>query len=268
MTDEAQGSAEQAITQPAVTFDIGQGELQHQEMSKTFTSDVPEQGSEEKSTEESTEWWWDENTKGVGEKPAWFNEKTFKYVAKQAEAHPELRKKLGEQLPVPDDYSIDLGEELKDFKFDDKDQTLQEFMKLGKEAKLPQEHFTKALKLFAEYKKQEITDWNQYITGEAKKIGADAPQKLQDIRDWLSQNYGEEAGKVLGSSINSKALYDAFNEMRSKTGYPKSPATAPRESKNLLEEQAQKRMSDPRYGYDQTFDNETTELFRKIAQYK
>ena len=68
------------------------------------------------STEES-KWMYDENTAGVGEKPEWFNEKTFKNVAEQAKSAVELRKALGERTGSPDEYAVDLkefGENYKD----------------------------------------------------------------------------------------------------------------------------------------------------------
>ena len=95
------------------------------------------------------EWFWAEGIKGEGDPPDWYLKDKYKFVADQAKSYPEAQKRLGGFSGAPEEYTININEELaKHGSISADDPVLQEFNKLAKDANMNQQTYDQMLNLY------------------------------------------------------------------------------------------------------------------------
>jgi len=156
------------------------------------------------SPDESTpSWYIDEGVAGVGERPAWLNEK-FKSAADLAKSYHELEKKVG---TAPDEYDFSKS------KFLDGDYVpMQEFMQLAKDKRVPKEVMDKMIDSVDKYMDEFTIDYSE----EAKKLGDNAKERLTTLDNWAKANMSEDSYHALTSNLKSANAIKALEELRSK----------------------------------------------------
>jgi hypothetical protein len=150
-------------------------------------------GAEEPSQPQESDWYYAEGIPGTGEKPDWFNNKTFKTIEEQAKASLELRKALGERTAAPEKYEINLGEDYKDFKFNQEDQLYKFWEDFSKEAKLPQELFSKGLQAWADYIKGMENERGETFKKSIDELGIGYDETLNKIENWFKNNFPKQS---------------------------------------------------------------------------
>jgi hypothetical protein len=199
------------------------------------------------------EWYFDENTPGHGEKPDWFNDKTFKTIEEQAKAQNEARKRLGGFTGAPEDgYELDLGENYKDFVFDEEDPLLNNFANMAQEMNMSQEYFNKCvsswvdnnIRLQEKEKEDEAANWQE----ELKKLGPTAAEDLKVLNQWSKNALPPELHQSFEKGIKNADMVKIFQTLIDKTIPSQLTHVAPGTGINRV--QLRKMMNDPKYGPD------------------
>lgn len=166
------------------------------------TTDTSTEPKAEPKTDASEGWMISEGVKGEGDKPEWFKDGKYKSVLEQAKAYNELEGKLGSFTGSPEEYAIELSEELTEqgVSIDADDTLMAEAMKFAKDSNMSQEGFNNMVNLYAMTKVAEQTAANDAKTEEIKALGPTGEKRLSNLAAWGKANFSEE-------------LYAGFEEM-------------------------------------------------------
>jgi hypothetical protein len=135
-----------------------------------------------------------EGVAGEGEAPEWFKGEKYATVADQAKAYKELEGKFGSFTGAPEEYTVELREELKEkgLDIDGEDPLLQKAMEWAKTAGMDQEGFNEIVNLYAMGKVADAEAWEQVKAEEMKSLGQNAQGRIDAITKWGSANLSEE----------------------------------------------------------------------------
>ena len=205
-------------------------------------------------------WYYDDNTPGVGDRPEWLKDK-YKSAAEQAKAYNELDKKLGKFKGAPDEYDLTLPE-LPDFKFEDGDPVLAEFLDFAKESNASQEFVTKALEQYIKAQQFNAPD----PEAEIEKLGVNAKAEIQQVTEWAGQRLDKGEFEVFKSMITTADSFKVIQKLRraatSQTEIPavKNGQSAPQVS----ERQVLEMIGDERFNTDPLYRAEVEAKAAKI----
>ena len=160
--------------------------------------------SEETTTEANQpSWFIDDGVPGVGNRPAWLNEK-FKTAADLAKSYHELEKKVG---ATPEEYDVSKS------KFIDPDYVpIQEFLQLAKDKRVPKDVVDKLVDSLDKYMDEFSIDYDE----ETRKLGDNAPERLKVLDNWAQANLTKDSYLALTSNLKSADAIKALEELRSK----------------------------------------------------
>lgn len=211
-------------------------------------------------------WLWSDDVKGEGNKPSWFNEKTFKNISEQAKAYPELRKELGKRGKAPDAYNVELGDDYKDIKFKDDDPLLNWFKDYAKESNIPQDKFSEALKHWVDFNKdysKNLTDKRQAsIEDGLKSLGVNGQDTINNLETWITQTFDESYAERLKDLATDFDGIKLLINMRDKMTHQKI-ATKSEASKSYSPEDLRAMMRDERYTRDRDYQKTVDSLYSK-----
>ena len=220
---------------------------------------APVESSEANNVEATPEasWYYAEGVPGTGEKPEYFNDKTFKSLADQAKAQGELRKKLGAFTGAPEEYDLNVPEGFDSESISDEDPLLVNFAEMAKEANMNQETFDKVVGLFlsnnqeGDARQQEINE--AYQKEQLEEIGPDYQEKINHMDQFLKNNFSESSADQFKNVITDAATMKAFMELADKMGNRKilNAQSAPQSS--YTREDHILAMADPRFGTDRAY---------------
>lgn len=232
-------------------------------------SDVAGKQDAKDSAVDPNEWWIDANTKGVGEKPKEFNNKTFKTMVDQLKNQAELRKQVSDNKKAPEKYNFVLGEGDKAVEISTDDPIIAAFEGFAKEAAIPQELFSKGLdflsKLDGERAEKDQDAIDTYYKEEFKKLGDDPKQQIEDLEGWFSTNFPGVDKDISQSLLVSSDAVKLLQKMRAKIDNKKVPADAvttfrpPPVDKIEL----RKQIMDPRYKKDRSYRTEVDDAYKR-----
>lgn len=152
---------------------------------------------------QSPSWFIDEGIPGVGERPAWLNEK-FKTAADLAKSYTELEKKLRIE---PEEYDFTKS------KFLDSDYVpIQELMTLAKNNRVPKEVMDKMVESVDKYMDEFSIDYSEEI----KKLGDNAQDRIKTLDNWAQANLSKDSYEALTTNLNNAAAIKALEELRGK----------------------------------------------------
>lgn len=155
-------------------------------------------------TGDSPSWYWDENTPGTGERPAYLPEK-YKTVADVAKAQRELESRLGH---APSEYDFSQGEGWIEPDYE----PFIEMAEFAKSKHVPQEVMDKFLGTVGKYLEEFKTDINE----EKAKLGDNASERLQVLNNWAKSNLSEKSFQSLSAGMRTADAIEALEEIRSK----------------------------------------------------
>lgn len=139
-------------------------------------------------------WYLKEGVKGEGDKPEFFNDKTFKTLADQAEAWVGARKKLSEKGgAAPDDgkYELSLGETYKDVTFQDNDPLLSKWKAMSAENKFSNEQFNAGIEMWLGYLDGYKAERDEQFVGAIKELGIDGENTIKELEGWFNNSFGD-----------------------------------------------------------------------------
>lgn len=149
-------------------------------------------------------WYWDENTPGTGERPAFLPEK-YKTVADVAKAQRELESRLG---TAPSEYDFSQGSSWIEPDYE----PFIEMAEFAKSKHVPQEVMDKFLGTVGLYLDEFKTD----IAEEKAKLGENAGERLQILNNWAKANLSEKSFQSLSSGMRTADAIEALEEIRNK----------------------------------------------------
>lgn len=148
-------------------------------------------------------WFIDEGIPGIGERPAWLNEK-YKSVADLAKSNSELEKRLG---TVPDEYDFTQS------KFLDPDYVpFQELQQIAKDKRVPKEFIDKMIDSVDKY----MDEFNTDSAEELKKLGDNAKERITTLDNWAKANLTKDSYEALSLKLNNAGSIKALEELRGK----------------------------------------------------
>jgi hypothetical protein len=213
------------------------------------------QGTNEAAKEQGAGWWYDENLPGEGERPEWLKDK-YKSAAEQAKAYNELDKKLGKFKGAPEEYDLTLPE-MPDFKFEEGDPMLSDFLNMAKDAGASQEFVTSVLNHYVKTQSFYAPDPQQ----EMEKLGVNAKQEISHLADWASQRLDKNEMEVFKGMVVTADAVRVLQKLRRAATSQSEVATDGKKAMNssnpqITERQLNEMIADPRFSTDPLFRKE------------
>ena len=203
------------------------------------------------SNQDAAAWFYDENTPGTGDRPEWLQPK-FKSVAEAAKSFNELEKKFGKFKGAPESYDLTI-EDMPDFKFEEGDPVLAEFLDMAKESNASQDFVSKALAHYVKAQNFYAPDPQEEI----QKIGVNAKAEIAQLNEWASQRLDKNEYETFKGMVTTAEAFKVLQKLRRvATSTPEVAVTnghSPNNSKGITERQLLDMIADPKYSSDPLF---------------
>lgn len=174
------------------------------ETNTTPETGVPQAGETETSSSDVPAWFWDDNTPGTGDRPAWLPSK-YKSAADVGKAYAELEKRLGQ---APNEYDFSKGESWIEPEYE----PFHQLADFAKQNHVPQTVMDKMLETVGLY----LDEFKSDITEEKAKLGEKAGERLQLLNNWAKSNLSEKAFNTLSGHMRTAEAIEALEEIREK----------------------------------------------------
>lgn len=184
-----------------------------------------------KPSEETTEikdgdpkWFYSENVPGKGDKPEYFIDSKFKSLDEQAKGYNELRKKLGGFTGAPDEYKVELIEDVaKHIDIDDDSTLMTSFKDYAKEKNMSQEAFNDLVNLYTYQLVQGEQDLMSEIQNDLKKefesLGESGGKMIDDVKGWMKANIPEDLTEPLVELTKTAKGLKALHMLSQRNNY-------------------------------------------------
>jgi hypothetical protein len=205
-------------------------------------------------------WQWSENVAGEGAAPEWLKGDKYKTVEAQAKAYGELEGKFGSFTGAPEEYDVNISDELKEkgFNVDADDPVIQEFSKWAKESNLSQEGYNGLIELKGMLDAAESQAAEDHMADELKQLGAQGQARIDNINTWANANLPADMIDGFNGMVTNAASATAMEALIAKTrNAPISPEVlTPQTSVSMDElktmqfakdEHGNRKMQDPAY---------------------
>lgn len=209
------------------------------------------QGAPPETQTPASAWYYDENLPGEGEKPEWLKDK-YKSATEQAKAYNELDKKLGKFKGAPEEYDLTIPD-MPDFKFEDGDPMLSDFLKMAKDANASQDFVSNVLSHYIKTQEFYSPDPEQ----ELQKIGVNAKQEIAQLREWAGQRLSKEEMQIFSGMVTTADAFRVLQKLRrAATSTPEIAVSKGGVNHNqgaISERQLNELIADPRFNTDALF---------------
>jgi hypothetical protein len=164
--------------------------------------------------EEST-WNYAEGVAGQGEKPEWFKGDKYSSIADQAKAYTDLESKFGSFTGSPEEFEINLSEELKEkgIEISSDDVLMEEARTFAKEANMSQKGFDDMINLYAMAKVAEGEAMEAHKQEELKALGNNAQTRIDNLNSWAQSNLPEDMMEGFQSMAMSAAAVQTLEKL-------------------------------------------------------
>jgi hypothetical protein len=217
---------------------------------------------------EPPKWHWADGVPGEGDPPEWLKADKYKSVEDQAKAFLGLEKKLG---AVPEEYVINVPKDLTEagYEFDTSVPLVQDFLKLAREARMPQAAVDKMIDL---YTRDQITQRQEDLTQTLKDLGEPGRRVAGQVYQWATANLDADQQKWLDSTLRTAEDIYSFHAIlqRLSRGGTKEP-TVPgggggSSERERLKAEIDVAMADPRYKSDPAFEANVRGMFSRLVE--
>ena len=177
-------------------------------------------------TEDNAGWLHADGVQGEGDAPDWFKGGKYKSVSEQAKAYSELEGKFGSFTGAPDEYALELSDELTEqgVVIDKDDVLLTEAHKFAKDAGMNQEGFNQMINLYAMSKLAEAGAASASKQDEIKLLGNNAQTRIDNINKWAGANLDEDMMQGFEEMTTTAASVQALEQLIAMTrNAPVSP---------------------------------------------
>jgi len=239
--------------------------LSEQEVAPETTTEATTETTEStEATTESTEttsegWMMSEDIKGEGEVPEWFKSGKYKTVADQAKAYAGLESKLGAFTGAPEDgYKVELPEGIDAELITADDPMLISFNEWANKAGLSQEEHSNLLGIYV----NGMMEAQPSIEDEIKRMGKDAPQRINNLTSWARTVFDEAEMQTLEGMATSAENFSVLEKFKSMLR--ESDVSAPSNAKSIdstTKEALYELVKDPKYQDSPVFRKEVDKKF-------
>jgi hypothetical protein len=200
-----------------------------------------------------------EEIKGEGDAPEWFKAGKYKSVADQAKAYAGLESKLGAFTGAPSDgYKVEMPEGIPEDALSSDDPMLVNFNEWATEAGLSQEKHTELMGIYM----NGMMEAQPSIDDEIKRMGKNAPQRINDFTSWAKANFDEGEFEVMQGLATTADGFGILEKMRSMSR--ETDVAAPSNTQaldNTSKEALYELVGDPRYAESPAFRKEVDKKF-------
>ena len=150
-------------------------------------------------------------------------------LREQAKAYAELEKRLGARTGAPDDYTVDLAQEIKDagYEFDTEDPLFNDAKALAKSLDLSQEGFNQMMSIYAQAEMAKDLAYQAELREQIKAMGPDGERRIKDLEAWANKSLPDDLRDGFleaGVSINAIRAMEHIVSMT--LGKPVNPVDA------------------------------------------
>lgn len=215
-----------------------------------------------------SDWYYADGVAGKGDKPEWFNDKTFKTIEEQARAQNEARKRLGGFVGAPEEgYELNLEEDLADLGLNEDDGILNQIADSAQELNMSQEGFNQLLNVYGtgmQEAMQQVEEENQQeYEAELTKLGPNGKEELKLIKQWSQNNIAPEMQQEFYGMLTSADRVKIFINLMDKIVPTRLSHIPP--GTGLSRSHLMDMMKDPRYlndaDYQRHVDAEAENLY-------
>lgn len=216
----------------------------------------------------------EETQEALTDRPDWLPEK-FKTGEDLSKSYQELEKKLGAHSGAPENYEIEISEDLQDYAIDAEAPLAQGFFKVMQENGINQKTANELAALHATQSRADdeaiAAAEEQAFNEDCKELG---PDRLQEIKDSIKKMGGLlsedsfELLKTIGNkSVEVGKMVDEIIKAYDSKNYAKIPdGAANMEGKSDLHEQIKERIGDPRHGRDKDYTRKTRDMYATLLR--
>jgi len=202
------------------------------------------------------EWFLTEDVKGEGDAPDWLSDR-YKTVADQAKAYKELEKKMGSFSGAPDEYEIESTEALEASGFDLEDPEIQGFIDMAKDSNMSNDMLNKMLNMHAEkltaFNNVSDDDIAEYKQAELQKLGDQAPQITEYVKNFAGNNLSPEEAEILADNVDSADMLLVMKKIIDQTRNAPLVGNQANASSITSKDEARKLLANPKYGKDDAY---------------
>jgi len=197
------------------------------------------------------EWAWSEEIKGTGEMPEYFKKEKYKNVGAQAQALIAFEKRLGGFTGAPDEYEVEISEELqKTVDIDMESEEFKAFETFAREKHMSNDIFNdlvnRYLQNFAHTEEIPEEVKEQHRTDEMEKLGERGTHIVDEVSSWARNNLSEtefESFRGLADSAENVLLLQKLIGKRAPMKVDAKQNATPEFNRDDLREM----LKDPRY---------------------
>lgn len=212
-------------------------------MTDSIVPDDAGKAVENQQVTEPAGWNWADNVAGEGEKPDYLMDK-YSNVAEQAKAYPELQSKFGGFTGAPDEYSMDLREDINlpegvEIKLNPDDPLMGAALEFAKTTNMSQSSFTDMLTIYAEAQGRDYIDPQAHAGAQMALLGENADERIGNLAQWAKANFddeGFEQFRRIATSADSIEVLERFVEIARPSAKPDPNAINP-STRSALEDE-------------------------------
>ncbi len=188
----------------------------------------------------NTDWYLSEGVKGEGEQPEYFNSSKYKTLSDQAKAYPELAKKLGAYTGSPEEYKLEVPEDLADsISIDTDSEPTKEFLSYAKENGITQEFMDKMMNYHTGALNEALGDLIPNREDEMALLGSEAAGRIKNVSDWGMANLSQDqfdAMRNVATSAQGVELIEALIGKTKNAAMPTNSTPPPGMTPSALKE--------------------------------
>jgi len=169
-------------------------------------------------SEDTGEWWLNEDTKGTGPRPDWVDKKYGYNVMNQAMANNPAQKYIGElknklgtfaDWKSPENYDFSEISD-KNFRLDVNDTNYNNFIDMLRSHNVPQDFADKIVGFY----KEEVTKNLVDVEKEMELLGSNPREQLDSLEKWAKSNFAPRASEWIFGNVKTAEDVSILKEIR------------------------------------------------------
>lgn len=230
---------------------------------------------------EADKWYLNDEVEGIGGKPDFFHDKTFKTISDQAKAYSKARRRITELSntlekygEVPTEYRLESAPNYEEIGITPLE--LKEYFpkikNWARESHMSNKSFNSAIKVFNEVlqkrnkaSKEKVEKYYESELGKIDEAPGEAKRKLHDLVGWIEQKFPTIDKTSLKNMLSSSDSYRILDHIRGVAPGDSAPAVSPK-TKFDLREDLRSKMADKRYAVDLVYTAHVDKLYKALIE--
>jgi len=234
-------------------------------VSQTTQAAPPEENTQNAQSANEAQWYWADGVPGEGETPDWFYKDKYSSISEQAKAVRGLRQKLGDRTGAPDNYEIQINDELKEagIEVNTNDPLFKNFTEWARENQVSEEGVNKIVGMYLNAFKESIPSEEQaheYLQEQIKEIGGLDTYKA--LLQWSENTLPEKEAEHFKEWAASASADDMkmFLSLKESMSY-QNPQPTSQPTNQYTRDDLKDMLNDPRYLSDTEFSKKVNQAY-------